>query len=279
MLQIEKPVVSVQWLHKNINSNNLIIFDATIPKVTSNTVSNTKKEIIPNAIFFDLKGVFLDKDGKFPNTFPETSYFEEKAQEIGVNKDSCIVVYDDLGIYSSARVWFLFKTFGFNNIAVLDGGLPEWKNQNLPVEEEFVTKPNKGNFKAEFQSEKVTFTKDVLLNIEKQNYCLADARSKERFYAEVKEPREGLRGGHIPGSCSLPHTELKENGKMKTMSELKDVFKAINPTDKSYMFSCGTGITACILALGLELTGKDNCTIYDGSWTEWGSTLNLPIEK
>ena len=279
MLHVNQPLVSVDWLHKNLDQENLIIFDATIPKVTSKEVANEQKECIPNAIFFDLKGVFLDKEGKFPNTFPKTAYFEEQAQQIGVNQNSCIVVYDQLGVYSSARVWWLFKTFGFNNVAVLNGGLPEWKKHNFPVENNYKKQLTKGDFKAKFQSEKLTFVDQVLSRINDESFCVADARSKGRFYAETPEPRATVKGGHIPNSYSLPYTELQESGKMKTKEALQEVFKTINPTNKSYIFSCGTGITACILALGLELTGHNNYAVYDGSWTEWGSLPDLPIEK
>ncbi|WP_299627299.1 rhodanese-like domain-containing protein [uncultured Tenacibaculum sp.] len=279
MLHVNQPLVTVDWLHKNLDQENLIIFDATIPKVTSKEVTNEQKECISNAIFFDLKGVFLDKEGEFPNTFPKTAYFEEQAQQIGVNQNSCIIIYDQLGVYSSARVWWLFKTFGFNNVAVLNGGLPEWKKNNFPVENNYKQQLSKGNFKAKLQPEKVTFIDQVLSKIIDESFCVADARSKGRFYAETPEPRATVKGGHIPNSYSLPYTELQESGKMKTKEALQEVFKTINPTNKSYIFSCGTGITACILALGLELTGHNNYAVYDGSWTEWGSLPDLPIEK
>ncbi len=279
MLQLTTPLVSVNWLKENQFSEDLIIFNATISKVTADKGNEINKKQIPNAVFFDLKGVFLDKEGAYPNTFPKEKYFETQVQNLGVHQNSCIVVYDELGIYASARVWWLFKTYGFHNIAVLDGGFPAWEQEQLLVEDKKEGIRSKGDFKANLNPEKVFFTKQVLSRINDQNYCIVDARSRDRFYAKVKEPREGVRGGHIPNSFSLPYTELQHNGKMKSKKALLEIFNSINSSDKTYIFSCGTGITACILALGLEITGQSNFVVYDGSWTAWGSIVDLPIEK
>ncbi|WP_075342919.1 sulfurtransferase [Tenacibaculum agarivorans] len=277
MLKIDKPLVSVSCLNANLSAENLIVLDATIPKVTSEQKTLAEKVQIPGTIFFDLRGVFLDKNGLYPNTLPSEQLFEEEAQKLGIHTDSCIVVYDDLGIYSSARVWWLFKTFGFDNIAVLDGGLPEWKKHDFLLEKQAFKNKSKGNFKAKFNSEKFTNTEKVLSIINNPNYCVADARSSDRFYGRVEEPRKGVRGGHIPNSNSLPYTSLQKEGKMRSSEELTDIFKNINSSNKDYIFTCGTGITACVIALALELTGKTNYAIYDGSWTEWGSRTELPI--
>ena len=274
----QKPLVSVEWLYSNLENNKLIILDATIPKVTAKTETIEVKEQIKGAIYFDIKKKFSDVSAPFPNTILSPHKFEEKAQELGVNQDSLLVVYDDLGIYSSPRVWWMFQLMGFKNIVVLDGGLPKWKSEKYPIEIPKNYQLKKGDFKVNYKSEKIKYTEDVLQAIKDDKVVIADARSKDRFYAIVKEPRKDIKNGHIPNSVSLPFTEIQENGLMKPSEELEVIFNNLNTNKEQIIFTCGTGITASILALGAELAGIKNYSVYDGSWTEWGSTDNLPIE-
>ncbi|CAM1367188.1 conserved hypothetical protein [Tenacibaculum litoreum] len=278
MLTISTPIVSVEWLHENLNADNLIVLDATIQKVGTQTNDKKEKQQIQNAVFFDLKNVFLDSEAEYPNTIPSEKYFETEVQKLGINNDSCIVVYDDLGVYSSPRVWWLFRTFGFENIAILNGGLPSWKGAGYMVESKNERTLPVGNFKATINRDKISITEEVL-KASCDNKVILDARSKGRFYATEPEPRKDLRGGHIPGSKSLPYKELQVNGKMKSKEELQNIFSEINPKKEEMIFSCGSGITACILALGAEEAGNTNYSVYDGSWTEWASRLELPVEK
>ncbi len=279
-LKIDKPLVSVDWLFNHLNNKKLIILDATIPKVTAkdSEVLEHEKKQIKSAIFFDIKKGFSDLTAPFPNTILSPKEFENKVQELGINSDSMVVVYDDLGIYSAPRVWWMFQLMGFNNIAVLDGGFPEWKSKNYPIEKPKKNHPIKGNFKVNYHPEKIKFTKNILASIDDDTNLVVDARSKGRFYATDPEPRNEVKGGHIPNSVSLPYPEIVENGKLKSKEELKSIFKKINPKNKEMMFSCGTGITASVLALGAEILEIKKHSVYDGSWTEWGSTNNLPIE-
>lgn len=278
MLQVNSPLVSVNWLQNNLDAENLIIFDATIAKVGS-VLSSSEKEIIPNAQFFDIKQVFSEQEVMYPNTILTSEKFKEEVQKLGVNNDSCIVVYDTLGVYSSPRVWWMFKLFGFDNIAVLDGGLPFWKKAGFKTSNKYKIDIEQGNFIADIKSEKIKFTKDVFVATKDDSILVADARSEGRFNATVEEPRKEVRGGHIPNSINIPYGKLLEKGKMKSVQELKTIFKKINPKDKALIFSCGSGITACILALGAELSNNKKYSVYDGSWTEWGSRQELPIEK
>lgn len=280
-LKITKPIVSVDWLHSNLENEQLIILDCTIPKVTAKSttsISDDKKQI-KGAVFFDIKKTFSDVSAPFPNTILSPETFEEKAQNFGVNKDSIIVCYDDLGIYSSPRVWWMFQLMGFKNIAVLDGGFPKWEESKFPIEKQQKNLVLKGDFKADYQSEKIKFTNDVLSAIDNEAILIADARSKGRFDATEPEPRNDVKGGHIPNSVSLPFSEILENGMLKLEDDLKAIFGEINPENKKFIFSCGTGITASVLALGAEISGIKKYAVYDGSWTEWGSTENLPIDK
>jgi thiosulfate/3-mercaptopyruvate sulfurtransferase len=278
--KINKPLVSVDWLFKNLNSENLIIFDATIAKVTGKKeVSSDEKKQIKGTIFFDIQKTFSDENAPFPNTVLSAKNFEAKAQELGVNKDSCIVVYDDLGIYSSPRVWWMFQLMGFTKIAVLDGGLPAWNSKKYPIEKPKKQHYKKGDFSANYQSEKLKLTVDVLSAVESKSILIADARSKGRFLATEPEPRNDVKGGRIPSSVSLPYSEIVVNNLMKSKEDLRLIFNKINPKNKDLIFSCGTGITASVLALGAEIAGIKTHAVYDGSWTEWGSTEGLPIEK
>ncbi|AUC84074.1 sulfurtransferase [Polaribacter sp. ALD11] len=275
-LKIKHPLVSVDWLKDNLEDENLIILDCTIPKVTANTIVTEEKTQIRGTVFFDIKNSFSDKNAALPNTVLSPKEFEEKAQELGIHKEAILVCYDDLGIYSSPRVWWMFQLMGFKNVAVLDGGLPAWKAKNFPIQQPEVHQPKKGNFKVAYQSEKLKYTKDVLESINDKNVLIVDARSNGRFYGTAAEPRKDLKSGHIPNSVSLPFGEILENGKMKSDVELTNIFSDFK-NKTTLIFTCGSGITAAILALGATIAEVENVAVYDGSWTEWGSTDNLPI--
>ncbi|WP_299665295.1 sulfurtransferase [uncultured Polaribacter sp.] len=274
--KIPSPLVSVDWLYTILNNKNLIILDCTLPKVTDDSIISEEKKQIKGALFFDIKNNFSDTKAAFPNTVLPPIEFERKAQEIGINQDSVLVCYDDLGIYSSPRVWWMFQLMGFKNIAVLDGGLPEWKIKNYPIENPENHQPKQGNFKVDYTSEKLKCTEDVLNSIENKETLIVDARSKGRFYGTEPEPRNNLKSGHIPNSVNLPFGEVQQAGKMKSNEELKSIFKEYQ-NKKEVIFTCGSGITAAILALGAEIANIKNVSVYDGSWTAWGSTDHLPI--
>lgn len=279
MLQVPNSIVHVNWLHQNIDAPNLIILDVTIPKVTANlTGKAVNKKQIKGTLFFDIKNDFSDKTSAFPNTVLSPKDFEEKAQNLGIQKDSCIVVYDDLGIYSSPRVWWLFNLMGFSNIAVLDGGFPAWNNADFLIENSKKNQKSKGNFKVNYQPEKIVFSNEVLQATKNTTYIILDARSSGRFYGTLPEPRKEVRSGHIPTSKSLPYTALLNGIYFKKTEEIKAIFEKENNEEKAMIFSCGSGITASILALAATMVNYKNIAVYDGSWTEWGSST-MPIEK
>jgi thiosulfate/3-mercaptopyruvate sulfurtransferase len=274
MARLESSLVSVDWLAKNLDNKDLIVLNTTIPKVTSNTTDTVDIQI-PNARFFDLKSDFSDIDAPFPNTVPSSEQFTRSAQNLGINNSSLIVVYDEHGIYSSARAWWLFKAFGHENIAILDGGLPAWIAVGFETEPKKAYDNLKGNFTSLYNESYFLFFDDILKNQNSNANLIIDARAKERFNGELPEPRKGLSSGHIPNSLNIPYQELLRNGKMKSKEELRNIFKAVNKDDKQLIFSCGSGITACILALGAKLAGYNKLSVYDGSWTEYGTLTNV----
>lgn len=273
-------LVSVSWLKEHLNDENLIVLDATIPKVTA-VEEQVEAQQIPGARFLDLKTKFSDGSARFPNTLPSTAQFNQEAQNLGINTNSVIVVYDQYGFYSSARAWWLFKAFGHEQVAVLDGGLPEWKEAGFPLVEQQESNYKQGNFSGTLNSTFFQFFTGIETLKNNPEFLILDARSRDRFYGLLPEPHEGLRSGHIPNSANLPFQQLLVGNTMKSPAALKRVFQTFNPHSKPMVFSCGSGVTACILALGAELAGYTNLSVYDGSWTEYGTltTLNMDNPK
>lgn len=267
-ISIKSPVVSVAWLNEHLNAESLIVLDGTI-----NKVFDASSNQIPNARFFDIKVNFSDTTNEFPSAFPSVGQFEKEARALGINKNSAIVVYDDKGIYSSARVWWLFKAMGHNNVAVLNGGFPEWLKADYPTEKAKVSKIANGNIVAIYQPKYMKFFEDVKIASKNKTHHIIDARSQERFMSLVDEPRAGLRRGNIPNSINLPFEDLMEGNILKDAKKLEPIFNNLVKKEDPIIFSCGSGITACILALGADISGYENIAVYDGSWTEWGSLV------
>lgn len=270
-MNIGVPLVSVEWLEEHIELESLVILDASILKIGSNSIKLESNECIPKSLFFDLESVFSDTSCRFPSTIPTTQCFEDGAQKLGINSDSLIVIYDREGIYSSARAWWLFKLMGFDNVAVLNGGLPKWKNAEYPMEKNHHNTSILGNFKATLQKQLIVDFDAVLKINSKSKTVIIDARSSLRFKGLQAEPREGLRRGAIPNSINIPYTDVLNAHQMRNASHLKSFFKSIIDEDSKLIFSCGSGITACILALAFEIAGYKNYAVYDGSWTEYGT--------
>lgn len=263
-------IVSVDWLNNHIQDENLLVFDATISKVIGG-VSALETIQIPGAQFFDIKNKFSNSNATFPNTIPSTQQFETSAQQLGINNKSIVVIYDNHGIYSSARAWWLLKTFGLKNVAILDGGLPEWKAKNYPLEEKTTNNSvKKGDFKAHYNSDQVVYIDSLdAITIDKK-FKIIDARSSDRFNCIVAEPRKGLRSGTIPSSVNSPFNHVLNGNKLKSKEELHAVFSALAEHNQHLVFTCGSGITASVLALAATVAGFRN-SVYDGSWTEYGT--------
>jgi thiosulfate/3-mercaptopyruvate sulfurtransferase len=259
-------IVSCKWLHDHLHVEKLIILNA------SEQAEQFNDGYIPNSRCIDLKGKFSDTKAKFPNTIPSQQQFQNEARKLGINNDSIIVVYDDKGIYWSPRVWWLFKTFRFKTIAVLDGGLPEWKRLGYKTTTSIQDNSYKtGNFSATYDASKMCYFDDIIELSKNDTVKILDARSEARFKCLEPEPRKGLRSGIIPNSENLPYTVLLDGNCFQSKQQLKRIFDSYTIEKKSLTFSCGSGITACILALAAEISEYKKLTVYDGSWTEYGS--------
>ena len=271
---ISKPVISVDWLHSNLDAENLIVLDASIKKVGGGDNEPKSELQIPKSLFFDLKEAFSDVSAPFPTTFPSEKQFTKGAQSLGINSDSALVIYDDKGIYSSARAWWMFKAMGHTNIAVLNGGLPKWMDAGFGSEFKREYKSPKGNFVARYNPEYMKFFDDVNQAAITKSHTIIDARSEARFKSLEPEPRVGLRSGTIPNSVNLPFEDLLEDYQLISKDLIEAKFKSLANKEEALIFSCGSGITACVLALGAELSGYKKISVYDGSWTEWGSLIS-----
>lgn len=267
------PVVDVAWLVDNASDPRVVILDASIFPI------NRDDEIIPGARNMDIDVAFSDQTTGLPHSMPSAEQFQNEAQALGINSDSVIVVYDSMGLYSAARAWWMFKAMGHNAITVLDGGLPAWKRAGYKVASKRLRNQSypQGNFVAHPQPDMYVTADEVERSIVENKAAVVDARSEERFVGTTPEPRAHVRAGHIPGAVNLPFADLLDDGCLRSKQELEALIsKAMGPYDRM-ITSCGSGITACILNLAAEFIGKKNHVVYDGSWTEWGSSNDYPI--
>ena len=264
-------LVSADWLNEHKNDPKLIILDASPATTASSNGTRYPNLTIPNARFFDLKNVFSDNTSKFPNTFPSVEQFETGCRSLGIDRTSKIVVYDNLGIYTSPRVWWMFRTMGHQEVAVLNGGLTAWIAAGHDTSSHHLNVTTNGDFSANFNQNGLADIDFIEANLDRTDHLIVDARSRNRFLGIAKEPRAGLRSGHIPNSVNVPFESVLDHGKLKSKEELTAIFHASEIDHRPLIFSCGSGITACIVLLAAHEVLPNETSVYDGSWTEWAT--------
>lgn len=266
---MKSPLVSSECLKKHINDPDLIVLDASQKTNVSGTSSAFAHLQIPGARGVDLEEEFSLKSTSLPNMLPTPEQFEIACRNIGINDSSKIVVYDNMGVYTSPRFWWILKTMGHKEVSILNGGLPDWVAKGFDTESKKETQHKAGDFTSSFNEEAVKCFPEIENNLSKQEYLLVDARSAGRFNGTAPEPREGILSGSIPNSINIPFQEVLENGKFKSKEELINIFNDAKVDDRPLIFSCGSGVTACILMVAGKTIGRKDSFIYDGSWIEW----------
>ncbi|QDC08428.1 3-mercaptopyruvate sulfurtransferase [Oceanicola sp. D3] len=275
-----KTLVSTDWLAKHLKDPDLRLLDASwyLPAMNRDARAEYDKAHIPGARFFDIDEI-SDARSDLPHMAPPVEKFMSRMRAMGVGDGHQVVVYDGAGLFSAARVWWLFKLMGKKDVAVLDGGLPKWLAEERPVEDMPPIVRDR-HMTVQRQADMVKDVTQVAAASKLGDWQIVDARAPERFAGAAPEPREGLRAGHIPGSKNLPFGNLlKSDGTMKQGQALRDAFEDAGvDLAKPVITSCGSGVTAAVLSLGLEVLGHPRHALYDGSWSEWGLYDDLAIE-
>jgi thiosulfate/3-mercaptopyruvate sulfurtransferase len=276
-----EPLVTTEWLAGESGKSDLVIFDATkyLPNEDKDGKAEFLKSHIPGARYFDIDEI-ADPDTTLPHMVPTPGRFEKLMGAMGVSNASRIVFYDQKGLASAARGWWLMGLFGHDQAAVLDGGLPKWVREARSTQAGASAVPVPATFLAEYRASRLRGVGDLMRNVASRSELVLDARAAGRFTGATPEPRPGMRSGHIPGSANVPYTDLLlPDGTFRSPTEVKARFaKAGIDSSRPLVTSCGSGVTACILTLGLRLAGLPEGAVYDGSWTEWGGRADTPVE-
>ncbi len=273
-------LVDVDWIKARTGKPGLVLLDATLPPVgvtpRVDTHARYLQRHLPGAVFFDIDAL-SDKDTPLPHMLPSAEQFDRDMSALGISDTDTIVVYEQEGVFSAPRAWWMLRAFGVRDVHVLQGGLRAWMEAGLPVESG-PTHRQPAAFRATLQPDAVTSFAQ-LETLLKQGSQVLDARSAGRFRGAAPEPRPGISSGHMPHAINLPYTELVLDGRLKTADELRGVFAAHGiALDQPITTTCGSGVTAAVLALGLEVCGASQVSLYDGSWAEYAAMPDVVIK-
>lgn len=276
-----EALVSTGWLAEHLGSPDVRVVDATwyLPNQGRDARAEYAAAHIPGAVYFDIDDI-SDESSSLPHMLPSPAKFSSRVRKLGLGDGVRIVVYDANRFMASARVWWMFRLFGHDDVAVLDGGLAKWRTEGRPVDDQPV-RPVERHFTARLNNMLVRDLDQMRTNLARRTEQIVDVRSAGRFNATEPEPRPGLRSGHIPGSTNLPFAELvAADATLKPQAVLRErMAQAGIDLDRPIVTSCGSGVSAAVLSLALFTLGYPGAAVYDGSWSEWGSRTDTPIAR